>query len=28
MRLAGYEGMHRDRHDAGDRFALAVKGVE
>src|SRR6516225_1688304 len=28
MRLAGDEGVDRDRHDARDRFALAVKGVE
>src|SRR4029077_3682835 len=28
MRLAGDERVDRDRHDAGDRLALAVKRVE
>jgi hypothetical protein len=28
MRLAGEKGVDYDRHDARDRFALAVKGVE
>src|SRR5690242_18027746 len=28
MRLAGHERVDRDRHDARDRFALAVQHIE